>query len=160
MKLKFVITSIISIAAFVGVTSAQNVSVFDANFNGGIFVGLAPVSATSSPVSGPNISAFAGQTIRIRFRSTTDASIGDQEFVYLLIGTPPPIGCCNRDGLFWRPASGTSSAIAGIVIAATSDNNRIAEAKVPTDLAWKGTCRVMSVKLRDGSEYLGRIFFQ
>ena len=158
MKLNFVITSIISIVSFVGIASAQHVQVFDASFNGGVFVGLTPVSATSGPVSGPNVSSFAGQTVRIRIRTTTD--IGDENYIYVLIGTPPGSDACTPASLFFRPASGTTMAIAGVVIAATSDNNRIAEYKVPTDLAWKGTCRVMSVRLRDGSEHLGRIFFK
>ena len=158
MKLKFVITLVISLASFAGIASAQHVQVFDAKFNGGIFVGLTPISATSGPVSGPNLSSFAGQTVRIRIRTTTD--IGDADPIYVLMGTPPPFGGCNPDSLFTRPVSGTSAAIAGIVIAATSDNDRVVEHKVPTDLAWKGTCRVMSVRLRDGSEYLGRVYFQ
>lgn len=158
MKIKFVITSVFSIALLVGIASAQHVQVFDAGFNGGVFVGLTPISATSGPVSRPNLNAFAGQTVRIRIRTTTD--IGDANPIYVLMGTPPPIGDCNPDSLFTRPVSGTGGAVAGIVIAATSDNNRVVEYKVPTDLAWKGTCRVMSVRLRDGSEHLGRIFFK
>ena len=154
MKIKFVITSLFSIALFVGAASAQHVQVFDAGFNGGVFVGLTPVSATSGPVSGPNLSAFAGQTVRIRIRSTSDSGP-----IYVLMGTPPPIGGCSPDSLFTRPVSGTGRAIAGVVIAATTDNN-VYEFPVPTDLAWKGTCRILSVRLRDGSEHLGRIFFK
>ena len=34
------------------------------------------------------------------------------------------------------------------------------EGLVPTNTAWKGTCRVMSVRLQDGSEFIGRMFFK
>ena len=155
MKLKFVITSMFSIALLVGIASAQG-GVLYVGTDHGVYVPLTPVSATSGPVKEPNLSSFAGQTIRIQFSSTTD--IADP--IYVLMGTPPLFGGCNPENLFSRPTSGTSAAIAGIVIAATSDNNRVSQYEVPTDLAWKGTCRVVSVKRRDGSEHIGRVFFK
>ena len=155
MKIKFVITAIFSIASLVGIASAQQGRLYVAT-DVGVYVPLTPVSATSGPVRGPDLSSFAGQTVRIRFRTTTDVA----DPIYVLMGTPPPFGGCNPEYPFTRPVSGTSTAIAGIVIAATTDNNRVAQYEVPTDLAWKGTCRVMSVKLRDGSEHIGRIFFE
>ena len=147
MRIKSLIASLFALVIFAGISSAQHVRAFD-----GIgFTLLAPASPTSAPYKSPNISSFAGQTVRIRIEAA-DASTAS-----LMMGFPESSNVCTPTSLFNRPAAG--SAIAGIVIAATTDNNA-AEYLVPTDLAWKGTCRIMSVRLRDGSEHIGRIFFK
>ena len=151
--MKTIVMSLFSIALFAGIASAQHTRLLIGD-DQGVYVPLAPVSPTSGPVSGPNIGAFAGQTVRIQFRSTSDSGP-----VYVLMGTPPSADICTVAANFTRPVSGTSKAIAGVVIVATSDNNTY-EFPVPTDLAWKGTCRILSVRLRDGSEHIGRIFFR
>ena len=151
MKLKFVITSIISIAAFVGIASAQQVQVFDANFNGGVYVGLSPVSPTSGPVYSPNVSAFAGQTVRLRIAATNNRG------TLLLWGIPTSPSICSPSSPFSTSAAATQGR--GVFLLSTSRSGPTV-LNAATDPAWKGTCRILTVRLGDGSQHIGRIFFQ
>ena len=145
MKVKLILGAVAAIVSFVGVSTAQNVAVF----NGGIFVGLSPISATSGPQSGPNLTAFAGQTVRIRIEAV-DASTAS-----VIMGVPSSPSECNEASLFTRSASGTATNRGKLIVGV--DN---VELRVTTDVAWKGSCRILNVRLRDGSEHIGRMFFK
>ena len=146
MKLRFVITSIISVVSFVGIASAQHVQVFDAGFNGGVFVGLTPVSPTSGLVSGPNVNAFAGRTVRLRIASTNNST------AWLLWGIPSSV--CDPSAPF------SSSAIGTYGRGTFSIRLDAVEVMAATDPKWAGSCRILTVKLNDGTEHVGRIFFK
>src|SRR5262245_60250920 len=146
MKMKLLVTSLFSIVLFAGISNAQ-VKVI----TGSLQYHLLPASPTTSGQSTPNISVFAGQTIRLRI-----AVANNSEVVYVLMGTPPPSPGCDQTVSFGRPATGN------LIFPNTNyiEPDDEFEALVPTESGWKGTCRVMSVRLRDGSEYLGRIYLR
>ena len=143
MKIK-VIGSLFAIVVLAGIANAQRVKVVD----GTRLIGLTPTSATGGAPAKPNLSSFAGQTVRIHM----DAA--DASTAFVLIGTPPPV--CTEDTPFTSPIAGTAVQNRGLLIVGVDT----VELQVPTDPAWKGSCRVLSVRLRDGSEHIGRIFFE
>ena len=151
MKFKFVITSLFSIALLAVVASAQHVQVFDATFNGGVFVGLTPVSATSGFVSGPNVRAVAGRTVRLRFAATNNQGI------LAMWGIPLSPDICSPTNPFSPAAAATQGR--GLFTLST-DHTGSLEFEATTEVAWKGTCRILNVKLSDGSQHVGRVFFQ
>lgn len=147
MKSRVIFSSILLMLAFAGESHAQHVKVFDGS--SGVLL-----SRTGTPTA----AAFAGQTVRLRIGAVNNRS-RDVNDIYIfqspasvVHGAVP----CSKD----QP-TGTGSTGLGAGKANWSYNETAREYSftLSTDKAWKGTCRLVVVKLRDGTEYRARLRF-
>jgi len=135
VKSRLVLTSIFAILVFAGAASAQHVRVFD----GVTFAEVAPVPKV-------DITAFAGQTIRIRIEAA-DASLGAIELSDLFViqsAKSKRIGCSPSESFPTVTETNSNLTYSG-------ESGGMIEYDWKTDRTWSGTCRVFSIGMMDGS---------
>lgn len=144
MKSKMILTSIFAIMIVAGMSYGQHVKVFDGTR--GVLLSAAPDSA-DTPV-------FAGRTIRLRIASPNNIGLALFKGAFPVSSHVP----CEGGG---PPTPAGVGGMSGGKVSwgynwATSEYNYVWK----TDKAWKGTCRMVVVKLRDGTEHRSRIQFR
>jgi hypothetical protein len=120
---------------FAGAASAQHVKVFE----GMTFADVAPAPRV-------DISAFAGQTVRIRIEAF-DASLGALDLSHLFViqsARSKRIGC-NLSESFPASVETTSN------LTYSGESGGMMEYDWKTERTWSGTCRAFSIGLMDGS---------
>lgn len=127
-------------------------------FNGTDYVALIP-AAESGKAPTPDLPAFAGQTMRLRIAAVNNRSrnVNDvyvfQSPAHVVHG---PVPCNAR-----RPVTTTSTGLSAAKVN-WSYNKPAKEYDyvLETEKSWKGTCRMLSIKLKNGAEYRARLLFR
>jgi hypothetical protein len=161
MKSKIILTSILSIIVFAGILNAQHVKAFDGAAHSLFVPAVSPDSSRSGgtwqlfarKVETSAIAFHAGQTVRLRIASTNNRGLLIFEGV---LPATYQVGC---DGD--QPASLAAS---GFSVGKTSwsFNNQTNEYNYlwKTDKAWKGTCQMLNIRLKDGTNHRAKIRFR
>lgn len=144
MKSKMILISVFAIMIFAGMSYGQHVKVFDGTR--GILLSSTPNSTDSS--------AFAGRTIRLRIASPNNTGLALFKDAFPVSSQVP---CEGGE----QP---TPAGVGGMSGGKVSWGYNLATGEYyyvwKTDKAWKGTCRMVVVKLRDGTEHRSRIQFR
>ena len=138
MKSKVILLSIFAILVFAGASSAQTDVL--------VIEGVPFASASVTRVPNVNISAFAGQTVRIRFQAA-DVSTGSRELNEVFViqsARSIRIGC--SPGESFPAAVGVESNLTY-----SGESGGLMEFEWRTDRLWSGTCRAFSIGMMDGS---------
>lgn len=155
MKKRSVLISLIFILLSAAFVSAQDVSI---HTRGHMFYHLLPStpSAQNGAPTTANISAFAGQTITIRIQATSGAQLqlsGNLTIASETLLSQVP--CDSNDVLASAPTASAAQT------KWTYDKvGQLTSVPLRTERAWKGTCRLLSIKLNNGTEYRARIQFR
>ena len=152
MKSRIILTSIFAIMIFAGMSYGQHVKIFDGR-------GYASVLPVAESGTAPDVLAFAGQTVRLRIAAVNNRSrdVNDmyifQSPAYVVHAQVP---CDAR-----RPATTTSTGLsAGKVSWSYNKPAKEYDYALETEKSWKGTCRMLSIELKNGAEYRARILFR
>jgi hypothetical protein len=111
-----------------------------------------------------NTSAFAGQTIRLRIASTNNRG-------KLIVGvdnvkTSDPLGgrlyVATDVGVYQVPCEGPATRIGVVSGSQLTVSGTVSDPILiwKTKKEWRGTCRMLAVKLRDGTEVLAKVRFE
>ena len=140
MRRTIIFSSLLLMLAFAASSRAQHVKVFDGT--------TAVLLQNSTPHT---TSVFAGRTVRLRIAAVNNRS---KDVNDMFIFRSPvrlshrQVSCGNS-----RSVSTSSSGLtAGKVSWSYSEATKEYQYDLQTDIAWKGTCRVVTLQLQDGTE--------
>jgi hypothetical protein len=167
MKKSHLFAGVLSIIAFASVSHAQHVKVFDGRDarTPAIFrnVGGSWVQLSSDVAVGP--SAVAGQTIRLRIAATNNRGrllVGVDDVDIPARSPGGKLYVATNVGVYQVPCEGSATRSGGVPGAQLTLNGTSSDATPSwkTEKDWRGTCRMLVVKLRDGNEVRARIRFE
>ena len=155
MKIRIIFSTALAIISFGVLTNAQtHVKAFDGS-GYSLLVPAARQSALSKDM--PVLNLVAGQPIRVQ---AGDVSKDGEPDVVVAAG--------RGGGPHIKTTQIPCESVPAPVVRKSGDDKRqdyltitLKEVMVsPTDASWKGTCRLLTIELRDGSRYLAKIRFR
>ena len=153
MKKLTIISSLLAIMLCVAVGSAQTrIKVFICPSDSTVSQQAAlELRRMSAPSELPTLDVIAGQPIKVHVApSNTNGYFTNDYSLTISQMKTMPSACGTANGLVPR---GAHRGIQGLVVFNSSDPS------MDTDPGWKGTCRLLSVRLGNGTEFRGRIRF-
>ena len=150
MRRTIIFSSILLMLGVAVSSHAQHVGVFDGSTGVWMLRNSAP----------PEVAVFAGKTIRLRIAATNNSS-KDVNDMYIF---QSPVRLSHMEvpcGARSRPVNTSSAGLTGGKVA-WSYNRKANEYRydLRTDSTWKGTCRVVTLQLADGTEHRARLRFR
>lgn len=167
---------VISIVTFAGVSSAQHVKVIDGTrlaaatqsgraTTSQIYRNVNGTWTVLSTTAGDVQSVRAGQTIRLRIASANNRGkliVGVDDAKVAVDSRGGTLYLATDAGVYQVPCEGPATRIGVDSGSQLTISGTVSDPIMnwETDPAWKGTCRMISVKLRDGTEVRGRVRFE
>jgi hypothetical protein len=149
MRRTIIFSSILLMSALAASTHAQQAGVFDPATSVFLLRNSAPLTT----------SVFAGKTVRLRIAATNNRS-KDVNDMYIfqspVLLSERQVSCDSS-----RPVSGSSAGLtAGKVTWSYNKAAKEYQYDLQTDNAWKSTCRIVAVRLKDGAAFSALLRFK